>query len=538
MNNRYLLFVIFTFLSISVVFSQDAQFNWAKQYGSLTQANYLTSLTSDNVNLVFAYSDFEDEITIDGNIYLSQGGSDLIIFALDENGETIWQKTEGGPNDEIAQDIQCDSEGNVYITGKFNNTLNINGVSFESNGSWDMFLAKYSNNGEFLWCKVFGGPNSEALISMKIKFDRVVLAGRFYNFTCIDNDTIFSQDGTDVFLAKFNLDGELINTLDIGGQGVDMISDLSIDSQGNIYIVGDFYQDIHFGETTFEAGDALGVYMAKYNPSFQLLWAYQMQGDDLKPGVKLSVSSSGDISVAGNFSSTVQFGNNHLTTADFDEDIYLASFTSGGEVNWAQRFYSNSMETLIGMSVDKYGDTYISGHYLDHIHFGELTIHYNLCCGEPEIFMVKIDFDGNITNSLQITGERSGIQTMVVPEVNQIYLGGYFSDQIAFGDIILNSPTSYNIFITNIKDDTWLANSSSSKDEFTIFPNPFTRNFQLNRVEGYHYFRVLNENGKIIVQQNFLDKKIAIGENWSTGIYLIQLFNAEGQYISQKVIKL
>jgi len=379
--NRTLLILLLIFSTYTIpLIAQDMHFTWAKQYGSISTSNDIQALTSDNENHVFAFTHFENEFTIDGTIYESPGNKNLLLFSINEDGNTEWVINEGGIDDEYAQKLTCDADGNVYIIGKFHSSMVMNGVSYESNGSFDMYMAKYSNDGQFVWAKVFGGPNSESLVSIEIKYSRIVLAGRFYDYTVIEDDTLFSQAGTDVFVSKFDLDGNLINSMTIGGESVDMVSDLAIDSEANIYITGDFYKDIYFDEDIyFEVDDILGIYIAKYDASLNLVWAYQVLGDDLKPSPQLDVSSSGECSLSGGFTSTVNFDNIHLSTAPSDEDVYLAHFSDEGVVNWAQRYYSSSMDNIIDMAVDQEGDTYLAGHYLSSINFNGLILNYSLC---------------------------------------------------------------------------------------------------------------------------------------------------------------
>ena len=380
--NKYkthFLLLLFAILMGNSSFAQELNFSWAKQYGSPNNANAVKSITSDNENKVFVFTDFEGEFDVGEEVFVAEGESDLLLYAVSEDGELEWAITEGAQDKELAQDVVCDADGNVYIMGKFNNTLNINDVEYESNGTFDMFMAKYSNAGEFIWCKVFGGPNSESLVSMKIRYNRIVVAGRFYNYTVIEEDTLFSQDGTDAFIAKFNLQGDLLLSTSFGGESVDMISDMDTDKYGNIYVVGDFYQNITFGDETFEAGEMLGLYVAKYDAALHLQWAQQIIGDDMKPEVKIGVSSDGNFAIGGVFTGGIQFGSYQLNTADVDEDIYTAYYSSDGEVEWAKRFYSSSMEYVVELEMDRLGDVYLSGHYGDDIHFDNLVFLYTLC---------------------------------------------------------------------------------------------------------------------------------------------------------------
>lgn len=540
MNKKYILITILlsVFVAGTTSYAQEMNFYWAQQFGNDSNANNIKSIASDNRDNIIAFTDFEGDFDVDGMTYTADG-SDLLVFSLNEEGLPSWVIAEGGPGNQIAQEVHCDLDGNVYIMGKFNSSILLNGVVHESNGVFDMYLVKYTNSGDFVWAKTFGGPNSESIETMKIKQNHIYLGGRFYNYTILDTDTVYSVDGTDVFISKMNLDGDFLNTISIGGESVDMISSIDVDVYGHVFIAGDFYQNIQFGETSFEAGEMLGLYMAKYDEHLNLDWAYQFEGDDLRPGLMLSLDSESEITVAGSFSSELNFNTIQLVTNDFDEDLFVAHFSTDGEIDWAHRFYSNSMESVIGLKVDRFGNSYITGHYLDHIHFNELVIQYNLCCGDPEIFFVKLDKLGEVVNANQLTGERSGVATMAVPEVNQVILAGHFSEEFNIGDIVLHSPTSYNVFITYYKDDTWLGENIASDDNhINIYPNPFKSSFRIKDLNEDCQISIYNENGLLIQKIHNQDAELHLGHDWSSGFYMIQILNLKGEYSSYKFLKL
>lgn len=539
MIRKYATILLISIFFLSNTNAQEMDFYWVKQFGSDNSPNQIQSIASDNMNKIIAFTDFEGEFDIEGIVHSSIGGSDLLIYALNEDGEFEWSIADGGPGNQIAQEVHCDAEGNIYIMGKFNSTMELNGMSFQSNGAFDMFLAKYTTDGSPVWIKTFGGPNSESIETMKIKNNRIYLGGRFYDYTILQNDTIYSEDGTDIFVSKLNLDGEILKTITAGGESVDMVSSIDVDIHGNVFIAGDFYQNIHFEDISFEAGDMLGLYVVKYDANLNLDWAYQIDGDDLKPGLKLSLDSESNITIAGTFSSVINFGNIQLNTADFDEDIFVAHLTYDGWIDWAHRFYSNSMESVLALQVDRFGNTYLTGHYLDHIHFNELIIQYNLCCGDPEIFFVKLNELGEVVDGNQLTGERSQVAAMAVPEVNQVILAGHFSEEVSIGDMILYSPLSYNVFITYYKDDTWLnTDIELNNSDLSLFPSPFNSTFQMTNIQENCKILIYNENGMLVQDLYAQNSVIQLGGIWPAGLYMIQIIQQNGEISNHKVLKL
>src|SRR6185369_2519560 len=73
-------------------------------------------------------------------------------------GNYDWDRHTGGsimPDDGLA--ITADPAGNTYVTGDFSSSAAFGSSSVNSAGSRDVFVAKYSEGGDLLWVKRFGG---------------------------------------------------------------------------------------------------------------------------------------------------------------------------------------------------------------------------------------------------------------------------------------------------------------------------------------------------------------------------------------------
>src|ERR1051325_9808761 len=75
-----------------------------------------------------------------------------------------WARGAGGTNSENGQSIAADASGNVYVSGSFLSTSIVVGSYTLNNVSGvgtDIFLAKYDNNGNVLWAKSAGDTEDE-----------------------------------------------------------------------------------------------------------------------------------------------------------------------------------------------------------------------------------------------------------------------------------------------------------------------------------------------------------------------------------------
>jgi len=75
-----------------------------------------------------------------------------------------WAHSIGGADADEGRAIAVDSDGNVYITGKFKGEADFNpvgGDTLEAAGGFDAFLAKYDKNGVYQWAHNFGGSDDD-----------------------------------------------------------------------------------------------------------------------------------------------------------------------------------------------------------------------------------------------------------------------------------------------------------------------------------------------------------------------------------------
>src|SRR5688572_11549100 len=73
----------------------------------------------------------------------------------------LWSKRFGSTGTDSGYSTAVDAQGNVYVSGSFQATVNFGGANLVSVGAIDIFLAKYDANGLHEWSKSFGNVLSD-----------------------------------------------------------------------------------------------------------------------------------------------------------------------------------------------------------------------------------------------------------------------------------------------------------------------------------------------------------------------------------------
>ncbi len=102
------------------------------------------------------------------------GASDFLLMKTDEQGDSLWMKTYGGTADERAFTIQTTADGGYALSG-YTDTYGA--------GFFDFYLVKTDGDGDTLWTRTYGGTNQEMADDMELTDDGgFVLTGYTHSF--------------------------------------------------------------------------------------------------------------------------------------------------------------------------------------------------------------------------------------------------------------------------------------------------------------------------------------------------------------------
>ncbi len=237
-----------------------------------TGQDHIHGIRTGSDGSIYAGGFFSDSADFDPSVQtanlVSQGSLDAFIAKYDTNGQYIWAKSFGSSfSDQIRPGaLEIDSKDNLYVAGDFGGSIDFAAAAGESilncngraNGTGDIFMAKYDNNGNCIWAKGIGGTGGDAAHRIDIDDSgNVYIAGWFngsVDFDCgtgTSNLISNSTNASDAFIAKYGQNGEYLWAKNFGGKAADpanlqMAAGLDVDSKGNSVLTGKFYLDCDF----------------------------------------------------------------------------------------------------------------------------------------------------------------------------------------------------------------------------------------------------------------------------------------------------
>src|SRR5688572_29875269 len=235
-------------------YTSNGQFQWAFNFGEGNTNNSLFDIAVDAGSNVYMTGYFQgtnrDFDPSPATYFLSSNGNyEAYVAKYTSGGQFLFAFKIGGSGLDVSRGITLDNSGNIYIIGDFNGT-NIDfdpsaaTVPVSSNGAADVFIAKYSGTGQYIWAFNAGSSGSEYGWNIDTDNNSIFVTGSFAGVAdfnpsaAIDNLT--SNGQSDIFLARYSVSGVYDCAFNVGSSGNDYGTDLQIAGPNRFYMTGHF----------------------------------------------------------------------------------------------------------------------------------------------------------------------------------------------------------------------------------------------------------------------------------------------------------
>lgn len=406
-------------------YDADGNLAWVRQDGgsstSTLNCDQGEGVTIDGSGNLLVTGTFSDTSYFDTDSLVSAGAGDMFLAKYDGSGNVVWITRAGGAERDFGRDIAIDPSDDVFVVGEFRVTASVGDTSFTSPGvnSPDIFVAKYSSDGTFLWAR--HGTSAKQVIEPVIATDgsgNCIITGRYTDSIDFDGN-VLSETGTHVFLTKYDGSGNVLWTRTSSGTGYDIGSDIDTGSSDDIYVTGSFMTTVNFGDTTLNSVNTVypEAFTVKYANNGDFIWARGIAG----------------------------------VIANFDQ-----------------------IEGK-GISISSEDACLVTGFYIGSAVFADTTLS-NYIPLSARGFAARYESDGAFTWAYDVGAGASGFVTASDPD-NNVFLGGVFNSAIMFGDSLVTA-SGFSIYYAKYGDvvASSVAYPGWASNRVTLFqnaPNPF-----------------------------------------------------------------
>ncbi len=169
------------------------------------------------------------------------GGNEFWVLQLDLNGALVWEKTYGGKRHDVAKTIVVNNNGDYIVAG---NTWSDDGDVSNNNGHGDAWIVKINNVGILLWEKNFGSETPDRLNSLAKTTDgNYIFAGVKSEMDLVSNG-FFGRYDEQYWVLKFSESGQMIWEKTFGGNKYDEAFSVEPTTDGGYIIGGSVQSDL------------------------------------------------------------------------------------------------------------------------------------------------------------------------------------------------------------------------------------------------------------------------------------------------------
>ena len=359
----------------------NGNFLWARSMGGIGN-DVAVGIAVESTGKMYLTGTFESTVDFDpgpGTASLtSAGGEDIFVVKLDDDGNLVWAGGMGDVSNDRSRGLALDSNGNVHTTGTFEGTVDFDPgpgtASLTSAGNSDMFLSKLDANGSYVWAFSMGGPQADVSEYIAVDPNGNVYTSGYFNGTVDFDPGPGTADLTGApysfFLSKLDSNGGFVWVRDMGGILSESGAEMTVDSGGNVYLVGTF-----FGTSDFDPGPGVfnltgagivDIYVSKLDSSGNFLWARGMGGAGLDWGLSLALDPAGNAYTTGMFAGPVDFDpgpGTAILTGSGNTDIFLSKLDSNGGYVWAQSLGGTGYDQGADIVLDSSLNIYMTGYF-------------------------------------------------------------------------------------------------------------------------------------------------------------------------------
>ncbi|MBI4648957.1 MAG: T9SS type A sorting domain-containing protein [Bacteroidia bacterium] len=502
---KKLYYLLFIMIYCNSILSQDISIEWQKNYGgSESDRSPIIRATFDGGFIIGATSSSQDY-----DLSVNNGMDDYWIVKLDSLGTIEWQKSFGGPWDDICRDIIQTNDSCYIIAGS--SVTYIDTIHYWDGNIW---IIKLDYNGSFIWQKTFGGSSSDTPMQIIQTSDNnfIIVGGT----SSSDGDVTYSHGDTDFWVIKIDTSGQLIWEKTYGGSQNDFAYSVTETNDSNYVICG--RTNSCDGDIDNSNGST-DIWIIKIDSARNIIWRKTYGGTYTDIPYSIITNENDEFFLTGYSNS-----NDHDFSINFGGfDIFVFKLDSLGNKIWQKNYGGNGNESasqIINTSLNEY---YVMGY--TYSYDNDFLVNKGLC----DVVIFSINDNDSLLWYKTYGGSNWDYGNFLCLIRQKEYIIAAYTNSTD-GDIINNYGES-DIWIMKINQTNNIQQQNIQKN-IQIFPNPSAGKFTIKFTSpAFHInnINIFNTVGYCIYSFKSSDPevKIDIG-NKSKGIYYLQIVGSYG----------
>jgi len=424
--------------------SSSGGFLWAVRAGGVgNDSPAAISPLADGSAVLTGY--FSDAAAF-GSVNLATTGSQIFVSKINTDGTFGWATSPFGGVSGSGQDIAITADGSAIVTGWFSGIGSFGATLLASNGQTDMFVAKVTPTGMFVWAVGAGGSGRDSGNGVGILPNgSAIVSGAFESSARFGATEWVSSGSSDIFVATIDESGGFGFVTRVGGAGYEAGGDISTASDGSLAMSGIFAGTLSIGSASFTSTGMLDGFVARLDPESGLFsWAIQFDH-----AVSMSSLAGGPAWVTGSFDGNGVIGGKSLTSLG-GLDAFVARLDPHGDYAWAVRPGGSSSGLVSSVAALADGSALVTGSFSDSRTFGGTTL---TAVGGGSTYVARLNPDGTYAWAASTMRDTKGFMQIQMRHIApELTWSSHAHKCVEIGSIDINLSTNRMDFFADRSD--------------------------------------------------------------------------------------
>jgi len=370
-----------------------------------------------------------------------------------------WAQTLSGPTNEDEFDgVAVAPDSSVYVTGKFEGTATLAGVSLTSAGAADIPFARFDAVGKLLWAKRFGGPGEDNFFDVDATAAGPVATGWFSGTVAFGTTTLTSSGPSDCVVVALRPDGTTRWARAFGGPARDGCNEVTVSTNGAVTTSIDTA-----GAWTPLGGPPLPLVslsdtvLMRLAPDGTPTWMRAVGGAGPQRGKALAVAPDGSVSFGGDTIGPLTIAGTTVAppASGGARDAWLSRWTPTGNLQWVDIWGGPGDDLAKGVADDGHTVSYV-GPFTGTITAGATTLNAG---ANADTLVAQRSLAGTVrwATSVSATAEQLGAEVVSASD-GGILFGSQSVPGMQFGSttgpsIALNSADGGTAWLAHYRPD-------------------------------------------------------------------------------------
>lgn len=195
---------------------------------------------------------------------------DLFVARLSAAGTWEWAIQGGGSHWDKGFGVCATANGEVFVAGTFRNTATFGPHQVTAGGSNDVFVARVSGAGQWLWVEAQGIAAYMEVYGMALDplGEQIAITGTYaFAPAVIGGVSLPAPQGDDMYVAAFDTTGQVIAAMGFGSGFSDQAMSVGYGASSELYLAGYYGYGSQWGSVTMPATQGLDLYIGRLTPA-------------------------------------------------------------------------------------------------------------------------------------------------------------------------------------------------------------------------------------------------------------------------------